>query len=104
MLELLINRRLRQNYNYVLKLENAESIKTFLSELSEREKNELFAYTYGYAVKDRMKAGFPITEYFLLHYDDFIPDITKLAYEKADKHLNYILIITVVAICIYVLT
>ena len=93
---LLLNKRLRNNYNKVLKLNNAEEIKQILSSLTETEKRELFAYTYGYAIKERMKEGIPVSEYFLLHYDEFIPGIDGKTYEKADKHLN--IIFTVAAI------
>lgn len=99
-LELLINKRLRKNYNAVLKLKNENSIKKFLSELSEREKNELFAYTYGYAIQDRIRAGVPISEYFLLHYEDFIPHVSKQTFEKADRHLNYLFLFIVMILVI----
>ena len=61
--------------------------------LSEKEQNELFTYTYLYAIRNRHKLGIPITEYFLLHYDEFIPNEKKNIYDKTDKELNIIFVV-----------
>ena len=100
MFELIINKRLRDNYCKILKFQTAGEIENFLSALNEKEKNELFAYTYGYAVKERRRNGIPITEYFLLHYDEFIPNVKKDVFNRTDKFLNIILGITIVIIVV----
>lgn len=103
MLELILNRRLRYNYHKILEFQTKEEIEKFLLTINERERSDLFAYTYGYAIRERQKNGIPIKEYFLLHCDEFIPDVKKSAYDRADKTLNIIYAIAIVIIVVVML-
>jgi len=97
-IELIINKSLRKNYRSILKLQTSEEVQKFIDTLPKMEKSELFAYSYKYAILEKNKNGEPITEYFLLHIEEFIPDELKDIYDKADKHLNIIFIIAIVII------
>ena len=105
MLELLIDKKLRKNYYSILNLQKPEEINEFLSSLDEKDKHNLFCYTYGYAIRDRQKKGISITEYFLLHYNEFIPEVEKGVFDRADQHLNIIFNICIITIIIvYIIT
>lgn len=64
MLELLIDKKLRKNYYSILNLQKPEEINEFLSSLDEKDKHNLFGYTYGYAIRDRQKKGFQLRNIF----------------------------------------
>lgn len=100
MIELFFNKRLKTNYSKVLELQTAKEIENFLSTLNEKERKELFAFTYGYAIQKRLRQGIPITEYFLIHYDDFIPNVQKDMFTRADKYLNIIFIVAIIIISV----
>lgn len=93
MLELLLNKRLRENYNKLLQLENLDEINEFLSTLNESEKSDLLCYVSEYAVKQRKRTGFPITEYALLHYKEYAYNPYKDVLTNMDKITDIVCII-----------
>ena len=98
MFTLIFNKRLRENYSKILTFQNAEEIENFLSALNEKERDEIFAYVDGHVIRERHRAGIPVTEYFLLHYDEFMPEETKKAFIMAEKHLNIIFLVASIII------
>lgn len=96
-------RKTKNNYYEILKFQTAEEINKFLSMLDEEEKHDLFAYTYGYVIPERYKRGTPVTEYFLLHYDEFIPYVNNEEIGRANKTLSVILDIAVAIIIVIII-
>lgn len=79
MLDYILNRRLRENYQKVLTLHNADEINDFLSQLCESERKDLLSFAIGWAVQNRKRTGTPVCEYFLVHIMEFIsPEDEKL--------------------------
>ena len=96
MIDLLVNKKLRKNFYHILELNNHEDIQSFINSLSRKEKEELFAYSYGYGIQDRQRKGFPIKEYFLVHIEEFMSDYDKEIYMKADRALNITIIVAII--------
>lgn len=90
MLDLLMDKELRKNYFEILRLQTHEEINTFISSLSEKDRDKLFCFTDSYAIKARRKRGMPLREYFLVHYDEFVPEEEKLINARVTRHLNII--------------
>lgn len=65
MLDYLLNRRLRENYQKVLTLQNADEINDFLSKLYESERKDLLSFAFGWAIPNRKKQERQFVSIFL---------------------------------------
>ena len=95
MIDYLLNRRLRENYQKVLTLQNADEINDFLSQLCESERKDLLSFAIGWAVQNRKRTGTPVCEYFLVHIMEFISPEDEKAYRNMDKVMTFISVLTV---------
>lgn len=95
MLDYILNRRLRENYQKVLTLHNADEINDFLSQLCESERKDLLSFAIGWAVQNRKRTGMPVCEYFLVHIIEFISPEDEKAYRNMDKVMTFISVLTV---------
>jgi hypothetical protein len=98
MLDYLFNRKLRENYQKVLTLQNANEINDFLSQLCESERKDLLSFAIGWAVPNRKRTGAPICEYFLVHIMEFISPKDEKAYRNMDKVMTFISVLTAVGL------
>lgn len=100
MLDYLFNRKLRENYQKVLTLQNANEINDFLSQLCESERKDLLSFAIGWVIPNRKRTGTPICEYFLVHIMDFLsisPEDEKI-YRNMDKVMTFISVLTAVGL------
>ena len=95
MLDYLFNRKLRENYQKVLTLQNADEINDFLSQLCESERKDLLSFAIGWVVQNRKRTGTPVCEYFLVHIMEFISPEDEKAYRNMDKVMTFISVLTV---------
>lgn len=98
-IELIFNKRLRKNFSESLKLQNNNETKEFLTNLDETSRRELLSFM-DFAYIHRRKIGRPITEYFLLHYKDYMTEAETASFKRADRVLNTIYAIAIVVILI----
>lgn len=89
-MELLLKKSIRKNYESALKLTGDSECRDFLANLSNTERVELLAHVDGYAVPTKKRRGEPITQYFLLHYKEYMTNSEKEIFERADKSLQII--------------
>lgn len=100
MLDYLLNRRLRENYQKVLTLQNADEINDFLSKLYESERKDLLSFAFGWAIPNRKRTGAPVCEYFLVHIMEFISPEDERAYRNMDKVMNFVFVLTVIGLLV----
>lgn len=94
MLDYLFNQKLRENYQKVLTLQNADEINDFLSQLCESERKDLLSFAIGWAVQNRKRTGAPVCEYFLAHIVEFISPKDEKAYRNMDNVMTLISVLT----------
>ena len=98
MLDYLFNRRLRENYQEVLTLQNADEINDFLSKLDESERKDLLSFAFGWAIPNRKRTGAPVCEYFLVHIMEFLSHKDEKAYRNMDKVMTLISVLTAIGL------
>ena len=98
MLDYLFNRRLRENYQEVLTLQNADEINDFLSKLDESERKNLLSFAFGWAIPNRKRTGAPVCEYFLVHIMEFLSPKDEKAYRNMDKVMTLISVLTAIGL------
>lgn len=98
MLDYLFNRKLRENYQKVLTLQNANEINDFLSQLYESERKDLLNFVFGWVIPNRKRTGTPVCEYFLVHIMEFISPEDEKAYRNMDKVMTFISVLTAVGL------
>lgn len=94
MLDYLFNRKLRENYQKVLTLQNANEINDFLSQLCESERKDLLSFATDGQFKIEKRTGAPVCEYFLAHIMEFISPKDEKAYRNMDNVMTLISVLT----------
>lgn len=99
-LQMLLNKRLRENYRCAISVRTKEECDSFFNTLNKHDKDELIAYIECWDIPERKHRAAPINKYVLLHYREYLTEEEIRNTRKVGFVNLWVFIISICAACI----